>query len=33
MKFVEALASYLPSLIVHHLKDHDTTKTPPTRQT
>lgn len=33
MKFVDILASYLPSMIVRHLKDHDTTELPPSRQT
>lgn len=32
MKFVEILASYLPSLIVEHIKDHDTTVDPPHKQ-
>mmetsp|Transcript_9271 Transcript_9271/g.32672 ORF Transcript_9271/g.32672 Transcript_9271/m.32672 type:complete len:2305 (-) Transcript_9271:160-7074(-) len=32
MKYVETLASYLPSLIVHHLLEHDPTRHPPGRQ-
>jgi len=32
MKYVDTLASYLPSLIVQHLTTHDTTAHPPGRQ-